>query len=152
MDSEVARNIAHYSHKADRDRFGDPLVEHVERVASAVPPEARALAFLHDVLERTDTTVDELRVQGLTDEDLKVLELLTRDPGEVYELHCLQIAWAGGHAGVLARAIKLADVDDHLGHKVIPDDAPPYAWARRHIKVASERRNDAGQLDRSATA
>jgi hypothetical protein len=139
MDADIARNIAQYSHLDQRDRFGGPIVEHVTRVAAAVPESARAVAYLHDVLERTGTAPEELRDHGLGEVELAALELLTRRPDEPYELHCLRIAWAGGEAGVLARAVKLADLDDHLAHYPQPADAPPYAWARRHIRVAQER-------------
>jgi hypothetical protein len=45
MDPSVARNIAPYSQVDDRDRFGEPAVEHVERVAASVPQEASAVAL-----------------------------------------------------------------------------------------------------------
>jgi hypothetical protein len=140
MHAKVARNIAHCSHLAARDRFDEPVIEHVERVAARVPPQARAVAFLHDVLEWTSTGVDELRAQGLTPLEQTALELLTRAPGESYELYALRIAWAGGEAGAIARTVKLADLDDHLAHTASPHGAPPYGWARRHIVVAEERR------------
>src|SRR3954451_2393016 len=66
MDPSVARGIAHASHLAARDPSGVPVIEHVERVAAMVPEDARSVAFLHDVLGRTPTTIDQLREQGLT--------------------------------------------------------------------------------------
>jgi (p)ppGpp synthase/HD superfamily hydrolase len=66
MDATIARSIAHAAHTGRRDRFGEPLIEHVERVAATVPDDARATAYLHDVLEHSDTTVDELEGEGLT--------------------------------------------------------------------------------------
>jgi hypothetical protein len=145
MDAAVARNIAHYSHLAHRDRSGAPEIEHVERVAAAVPAEARATAFLHDVLEHTGTGVDDLRAGGLTDLELAALELLARGRDESFEAHALRIASAPGEAGDLARCVKLADLDDHLAQPEIPSGAPPYAWARRRISVAAERLRDTGR-------
>ena len=133
MDADIARSIAHYSHAGQRDRFGEPVIEHVERVAAAVPAHARSVAYLHDVLERTPTPLGELRAQGLTDLELRALELLTHDPTESFEVYVLRIAHAGDIHGGLARLVKLADLDDHLARERIPDDAPPYRWARRHI-------------------
>src|SRR4051812_41264697 len=141
MDTHVARGIAHYSHVDDRDRSGVPLIEHVERVAAAVPEEARAVAFLHEVLEHSETRADELRAKGLTEEELAAIELLTRPGAETYELYVLKIAWARGPAGGLARRVKLADLEDHLARGSVADSAPPYAWARRHIRVAQERQD-----------
>jgi hypothetical protein len=139
MDAHVARSIAHHSHLSDRDRFDEPVIEHVERVAAAVPEHARSIAFLHDVLERTPTALGDLRAKGLTPLEQEALDILTRRPGERYELYVLRVAWAQGEAGALARLVKLADLDDHIGHLDPPEDTPPYGWARRHIVVAEER-------------
>jgi hypothetical protein len=135
MDAAMARDVAHYSHHQQRDRRGEPMVEHVARVVAAVPPEARAVAWLHDVLEHSPTTTAELRRHGMTGVELDALDLLTRQAGESYELY---ISYAPGAAGRLARLIKLADLDDHLARPWEPGD-PPYAWARRHIAVGRAR-------------
>jgi hypothetical protein len=134
----MARDVAHYSHHQQRDRRGEPMVEHVARVVAAVPPEARAVAWLHDVLEHSPTTTAELRRHGMTAVELDALDLLTRQAGESYELFILRISYAPGAAGRLARLIKLADLDDHLARPWEPGD-PPYAWARRHIAVGRAR-------------
>jgi (p)ppGpp synthase/HD superfamily hydrolase len=143
MDAAIARNIAHAGHVGGRDRFGEPLIEHVERVAGAVPDEARALAFVHDVLEHSDTTPEELSAAGLTAVELAALLLLTREIGESYEAHTLRVAHAAGDAGRLARIVKVADLADHLRHAEMPDGAPPYAWAHLHIRNGQARRDGA---------
>jgi hypothetical protein len=138
MDAVNARNVAHYSHVEQRDRHGEPIVEHVARVVAAVPEEAQTLAWLHDVLEHSPTTTAELRGHGLTSVELAALMLLSRQAGESYELYILRVAYAPGAAGRLARVVKLADLDDHLARAWEPGD-PPYAWARRHIAVGKAR-------------
>jgi hypothetical protein len=140
---DVARRIASRVHAGQRDRFGEPVVEHVARVAAAVPRVARANAWLHDVPERSAVTAEELRAEGLTVHELDALGLLTREPAECYELYALRIANAGGEAGRLARLVKLADLDDHLARADAPPEAPPYAWARRRIAVAQARQLEA---------
>jgi hypothetical protein len=135
VDTETARNIAHNSHAGQRSRFHEPLFEHVERVAAQVPTTARPVAYLHDVLEKTSTSLSELRAQGLTDLELSAVELLTHRAPEAYDVYILRIAFARGEAGALARIVKLADLNDNLGH---PWElhAPPYSWARRHIAIS----------------
>jgi hypothetical protein len=140
MNATSAQIIARSTHAGQRTRTGRPLIDHIERVAAAVAPEARTVAFLHDVLERTPTPLAALRLDGLDDVEVEALELLTRSPGESYELYVLRIAHAPGEAGRLARAVKLADLDDHLGEPWAIG-APPYAWARRHIVNCQERRD-----------
>jgi len=143
MDAPVAREIALMIHVGQRNRWGEPIVDHLARVAAAVPPDARATAWLHDAFERTSVSTDELRAAGLTATELEAIELLSQAPSESYELYALRIAFADGEAGRLARAVKLADLDDHLAHTDVPRDAPPYRWARRRITSAYYR-HDAG--------
>jgi hypothetical protein len=146
MDAAIARDIARAGHAGRCDRFGEPFVEHVERVAAAVPPDARAVAFLHDVLEHSDTTVAELTQAGLTPLGLAALGLLTRGPGESYEAHTLRLAHAAGPEGRLARVVKLADLADHLAHREMPHGAPPYAWARMHVANGQARHDGADRV------
>jgi hypothetical protein len=138
MEAGLARTIARQSHLGARDRFDEPVIEHVERVAAAVGSEARPVAFLHDVVEQTQTELGWLSDRGLTPVERAAIELLTRGSDESYELHVLRIAFAPGPAGRLARAVKMADLDDHLHHADLPAGAPPYRWARRHIARAAE--------------
>jgi hypothetical protein len=143
MDQAIARGIAHSSHFGQRTRSGRLLTEHVERVAAAVMPEARSVAFLHDVLERSSTGIAELIHHGLTPLELGALRLLTHDAAECYELYILRIAHASGPEGRLARAVKLADLEDHRGEALGMAGLPPYGWARRHIAFARERLGEA---------
>jgi hypothetical protein len=130
MDPGVAQQIACASHAGQRTRFGDSVVEHLKRVANAVPPEARALAWMHDLLELTPLRREELRARGMTAVEESALGLLTRGRFEPYEAYIHRIAVATGASGELARTVKLADLDDHLGHVRTPRRAPPYSWAR----------------------
>src|SRR4051794_22406825 len=97
VDAHAARSIAHYSHLADRDRTGTPGIAHVEPVPAAMPEKVRAVAFLHDVRERTSISLGDFTAQGLTPIEREALDLLTREPGESYELYTLRIAWARRH-------------------------------------------------------
>jgi hypothetical protein len=95
--------------------------------------ELRAIAWLHDVLELTTISRAQLRACGLTVAEEHALKLLTRAADEPYEAYVLRIADATGRAGLIARTVKLADLNDHLAHNRIPWGAPPYAWARRCV-------------------
>ena len=139
MEAGIARTIAIRHHVGQRNRFGDPMIEHVERVAGAVPADTRATAWLHDLLELCPGTDRQLRSKDLTRTELEALELLTHAPDEPYEVYVRRIAGALGPAGRLARIVKLADLEDHLAHPSIPANAPPYAWARQQLLSAQNR-------------
>jgi hypothetical protein len=138
VEPAIAHTIARRHHKGQRNRFDDRVIDHVERVAAAVPADARATALLHELLERCPTVGRRLRGKDdLTRTELEALELLTHAPGEPYEAYIRRIADAPGPAGRLARTVKLADLEDHLAHASIPSDAPPYAWARKRLLTGS---------------
>ena len=130
MNPSVARRIASAGHRGQCTRFGDSVIAHLERVAYAVPAEARAVAWLHDLLELVPGAEARLRGRGLTPVQTRALALLTRGADEPYETYVRRIVDARGNAGLIARMVKLADLEDHLAHNRIPPGAPPYAWAR----------------------
>jgi hypothetical protein len=141
--ADVARGAAHRLHGRQLGRSGEPLIEHVERVARAVPREARALAYLHDVLEHAGGAGEELHELGLSEDDVAVLVLLTRARSESYRVYVMRIVRADGRAGRIARMIKLADLDDHLRHRRSRGGAPNYAWARAQIAAAQSANGEA---------
>jgi hypothetical protein len=143
MEPENARRIAYASHGEQRDRTGDLLVAHLDRVAASVPREAQTVAYLHDLLEWTATSHDDLDALDLSDAEAAAVRLLTREPSESFEVHALSIAYARGPEGRLARTVKLADIDDHLRHDPVGSATRPYGWAKRHI-VNRQERTDRG--------
>jgi hypothetical protein len=138
VDVTLASTIAEQALDGARDRYGEPLIGHVARVAAAVPLEAQAVAWLHEVLERSPTALGDLEEQGLDPDEAQALLLLTRPVDETYEVHALRIAHARGRGGTLARTVKLADLDDHLRHPRTLAE-PPYGWARQHVLVCADR-------------
>ena len=144
MDVTVARSLAEKALEGAKDRYGDPLIEHVARVAAMVPPEAQAVAWLHEVLERSAIPLSELEAEGLQPDEAQALMLLTRPLEESYEVRALEIAHGRGRGGSLARTVKLADLDDHLRHPRTLGE-PPYGWARQHVLVCTDRYDRAPQ-------
>lgn len=150
MNANVARAVARELHAGQVGRSGEPLIDHVERVARAVPPDIRHLAYLHDVLERADGATEVLGERGLTDEEWSVLTLLARRPTESYRAYVRRVARADGTPGRVARTIKLADLKDHLAHTRVRGGAPNYAWALEQIvqsqRMRGEAWTDAGEM------
>jgi hypothetical protein len=134
-----ARRIAYAHHGERRNAAGELIVEHLERVAAAVPGEARTVAYLHDILEHTDTSPAELEAAGITVVELQAVQILTRHPDESFEAHALRVAYARGSAGRLARIVELADIDDHLSRQGHTPSQRPYGWARSHVAACRAR-------------
>jgi hypothetical protein len=140
MDPDRARAIAERWHCVDREEDGTPLLLHVQRVARSTPADARALAWLHELLEWTSIDECELLAEGLTSEELRALRLLKRRTDSrsttAYLGHLRLIAVAAGDSGRIARAIKLADLEDRTRHPHVRLDgwSPPYALALRILR------------------
>ncbi len=99
------------------DKSGAPYIEHVTRVSRVVEmkvaPELRdhavTVAYLHDVVEDTNVTLDFIRKRFGNDvaEDV---ETLTHRDREEYPDYINRVA----RGSAAARAVKLADLEDHL--------------------------------------
>ncbi len=120
MTAGNARCLAERTHAGVNDRYGEPLLDHVRRVARAVPPEARAVAWLHETLECSPLCEAQLYDAGATGDEVQAVRLLTRETDYdvgAYRAHVTRIAQASGRAGELARIVKRADLQDRLDHQ-----------------------------------
>jgi (p)ppGpp synthase/HD superfamily hydrolase len=83
----LAEALARRHHAGQVDRVGTPYIEHPRAVAALLagaPEPWRAAAWLHDVLEHTDATAANLVSAGVPAEVVRLVEILTRRPGEDY--------------------------------------------------------------------
>ena len=83
----LAETLARRYHAGQVDRVGAPYIDHPEAVAGLLagrPPAWQAAGWLHDVLEHTDATAEGLRAAGVPGEVVRLVEVLTRRPGEDY--------------------------------------------------------------------
>ena len=120
MTTRSAKRFAERTHAGVMDRYGEPVLDHVRRVAAVVPPAARTVAWLHESLECTTVSAAELRRAGATADEVRAVRLLTHKPdadAAAYRAHVEKIARAPGHAGELARIVKRADLQDRLDHQ-----------------------------------
>jgi GTP diphosphokinase / guanosine-3',5'-bis(diphosphate) 3'-diphosphatase len=117
MDWHEAVAIAARAHGQQRDRSGILELAHAIEVASALGEGASAdelaAAALHDVLEDTDWTADDLAAAGVPAVVIEAVEHVSRieEPQqETYRAFIARTATAEGEAGRIARRVKLADV------------------------------------------
>jgi hypothetical protein len=135
VETARARALSERLHRDDREPDGTPRLEHIRRVAGAVPRESQAVAWLHEALESGNATEHELLRQGLEADELRALRLLSRSRASrsdsAYLAHLQLIVYAAGRSGRLARTVKVADLADRRRHPLVREDgwAPPYARA-----------------------
>lgn len=117
---ERAIRIAAKEHKGQLDRFGKPYILHVMRVmTSGHDQEERILGALHDILERSDLTVEQLKEKGFPPRVLRALEHITRDPAETYEAYIDRVLEDG-----LAMRVKLHDLTDKMDLRQVQELSP----------------------------
>ena len=106
---ERAIEIAAKAHTGQVDKAGQPYVLHPLRMMLAVSTlEARMVAVLHDVVEDTDVTLEQLQAEGFPASVLEAVEALTKRDGEDYEGFIGRVA-----PNAVAREVKLADLRDN---------------------------------------
>ena len=83
---EDAIRLAVEAHQGQRDRYGQPYILHPLRVMFRLHTETdKIVGVLHDVIEDTRYTFDDLRQMGYREEILRALDAVTKREGEAYE-------------------------------------------------------------------
>lgn len=123
---EIAKAIAEEAHRGQTRRDGKrPYIVHPEAVADRVghSDECVAAAWLHDVLEDSSLTSDDLRQRGVPDPVIVAVEILTRDESMAYEDYLQRVA-----ENPIARRVKVADMLANLS------DTPTRRQIRKYAK------------------
>ena len=110
MDVRLARKTMEMAHAGQTDHSGKLYREHPLGVMWLLPEDASHVeikaALLHDVLEDSDYTEDDLLAAGAEEELVEVLRLLTRDESFTYLDWIRTIAESGNRAAI---RVKIAD-------------------------------------------
>ena len=82
---KTALSIAREAHKGQKDKAGEDYIFHPVTVALLCDgAKAKAVALLHDTIEDTDVTYEEIK-EALGEEIADAVKLLTQDPGAYRE-------------------------------------------------------------------
>ena len=101
-----------------RKHSGQPYIEHLDNVASILTehghddPQIIAAALLHDTVEKTDTTIEEL-IEHFGEPIAQLVFWLTDNNEGNSQASILQSAWRLSRAPWNAKLIKLADIIDN---------------------------------------
>lgn len=102
--------IAAAAHQDQLDKAGAPYILHPLRLMMrAQSPAEQIVAVLHDVVEDSDWTLEQLAAEGFPDAILSALDCLTHRAGEEY---AVTIARVLTHP--LAVRVKLYDLEDNM--------------------------------------
>ncbi len=107
---EKAIEIAARAHAGQADKGGNPYILHPIRLMLSLHGEMeRMTAVLHDVVEDTGVTLDDLRREGFPEPVLTAIEALTKRPHE----DRMEAAHRAAE-NPISLAVKLADVTDNM--------------------------------------
>ncbi len=112
-----AIEIATEAHHDQKDRYGAPYVLHPLRVMQRLAtPTERIVGILHDVVEDTHWTFEQLSREGFPEPILAALRSVTKREGEDYDHFVKRSA-----ADALGKAVKIADLEDNMDLRRLPD-------------------------------
>ena len=104
--TKKALKLCFEAHKEQVDKSGMPYVFHPFHLAEQMTEEATTVVpLLHDVVEDTDISFENLEIQGFSDEILNALKLLTHDKSIPYMDYVAEIK-----KNIIATKVKLADL------------------------------------------
>ena len=104
--TKKALKLCFESHKEQVDKSGMPYVFHPFHLAEQMTDEATTVvALLHDIVEDTDISFENLKMQGFSDEIIRALKLLTHDKSVSYMDYVAEIK-----KNRIATKVKLADL------------------------------------------
>ena len=113
---EMAKEIAEKAHQGQTDKGGHPYILHPIRVMERCETEeTKIIAILHDVMEDSDYTLEDLRKEGFSEEILEALVCLTHQEGEDYMAYIERVC-----QNPLAARVKYADLQDNMDISRIP--------------------------------
>ena len=104
--TKKAMKLAFEAHKNQVDKNGIPYIYHITHVAEQMKEEKTiCVALLHDIVEDTDITIEDLRKEGFSEEILYAIQLLTHEDSIPYMDYVREIK-----KNPIATKVKLADL------------------------------------------
>lgn len=117
---QKAITIAVEAHKNQTDRYQAPYIMHVMRVMMRGKTEDEKICgILHDVVEDTEWTFEDLKREGFSDAIIDVLRCLTKGEQEPYDDYISRVK-----TNKLAIAVKLNDLEDNMDVRRLPHMEP----------------------------
>ena len=106
MYAQRAYALAKKAHLGQKDKGGNDYIEHPKAVASMMDTDIeKAVAYLHDVVEDTDISFDDLKEYGFPNQIIEALKALTKQKNESYDVYIDRVI-----KNPIAKKVKLADM------------------------------------------
>ena len=127
-----AMRLAYRAHSGQVDKGGVPYIFHPIHVAEQMTNELdTAAALLHDVVEDTPVTLEDLRKEGFPEVLIEAVAVMTRDLSVPYTEYIAQVK-----QNPIARRVKLADLRHNMDTSRLPEvDEEALMHVRRYTRA-----------------
>lgn len=106
MHAQRAYALAKKAHLGQKDKGGNDYIEHPKAVASMMDTDIeKVVAYLHDVVEDTNISFDDLKEYGFPNQIIEALKALTKQKNESYDVYIDRVI-----RNPIAKKVKLADM------------------------------------------
>ena len=127
--------LATEAHRNQKDKAGEPYILHPLRIMGQLKSEeSKIVGVLHDVVEDTSYTLDDLRHAGFGETIINAIESVTKKKGESYEAFIRR-----ARTNPIGCKVKIADLKDNLNlgrlRKVAKEDLERVAKYGRALEV-----------------
>lgn len=113
----LAIEVATVAHAGQLDKGQQPYIFHPQAVAGAVDSdEEKIVAWLHDVVEDTYITLDDLAEMGFSEQIVHAIDVITKRKGVSYDDYLIDVK-----QDALAKAVKIADIKHNSDISRIPN-------------------------------
>lgn len=129
---ELAIKVATQAHKGQLDKGGNPYILHPQAVAAALDStENKIVAYLHDVVEDTEITLEDLKEMGFTYRIVNSIRILTKSKDISYEDYLKSVKKDSN-----AWHVKMADIKHNMDISRIPEPtAKDFARIEKYKKA-----------------
>ena len=136
---ERAILIAVQAHQGQKDKAGELYILHPLRVMLRMKSETEMMvAVLHDVVEDSGWTSDDLRKEGFPEEILKAIDCLTHKSEDSYDEFIGKVK-----NNPIAQKVKLADLEDNMNITRISNPTEKdWARVRKYYRAWQKLKNE----------
>jgi (p)ppGpp synthase/HD superfamily hydrolase len=112
-----AVELARQAHDSQVDKAGKPYIEHPLRVMKTLARvEDKIVAVLHDAIEDSDLTLEDLQRLGFPENIIDAIDAITKRANENYHNYLQRVM-----SNQISLRVKIADMKDNMDETRIPN-------------------------------